>query len=70
MGNEKVRLIVGATRCYGDGEWFREITVEGITFLVPLDQEDAARHILARVKSSQLSRRAADLSRCQGATNV
>jgi len=49
--NEHVSI--GATRCYGDDAWFREITIRGITVLVPLDQEDQARHELVRALSAQ-----------------
>lgn len=44
---EAVGLIIGQTRCYGDDEWYREITAGGIQFLAPLDQQDAAQHYLA-----------------------
>ena len=40
-------MLFGATRCYGDDEWYREITVGGIQFLAPLDQQDVARQYLS-----------------------
>lgn len=39
-------IFIGATRNYG-GDWFRELTVEGVTFLAPLDEQDKARHVLS-----------------------
>jgi hypothetical protein len=47
-------VVIGATRCYGDDDWFREITVDGVTFLAPLDEQDKARHILARAAALRL----------------
>jgi hypothetical protein len=40
-------LIIGATRHYGGDDWFRELTIGGVTFLAPLDQQEQARHMLA-----------------------
>jgi hypothetical protein len=41
------QLIIGATRYYGENDWFRELTVNGVTFLAPLDEQDKAGHMLA-----------------------
>lgn len=46
-------VLIGPAVCYGgdgDGDWFKELTVEGVTFLAPLDDYERARHILAAKK--------------------
>lgn len=48
QGQGEATIVVGQTRCYGDDEWYREITAEGICFLAPLDQQDAARNLIGR----------------------
>jgi hypothetical protein len=40
-------VTIGATRCYPGDEWFRELTLDGVTFLAPLDQDNEARWLLA-----------------------
>jgi hypothetical protein len=39
-------IFIGQTRHFGD-EWFRELTLDGVKFLAPLDEQQHARHLLA-----------------------
>lgn len=47
-------VLIGQAVCYGDsdggGDWFKELTVEGVTFLAPLHDHERAIHILAAKK--------------------
>jgi len=60
---------IGATRCYGD-EWFRELTIKGITFLAPLDQQEDARVLLGMALDADAARRAALTASPQAAPEV
>lgn len=44
-------IVIGATRHYGGEAWFRELTVAGVTFLAPLDEQEKARGILSALTS-------------------
>lgn len=46
---ESDTVLIGQAVCYGD-DWFKELTVEGVTFLAPLDDHQRAIHILAAKK--------------------
>lgn len=52
QGVDDATITIGRSRCFNyshdnEGEWFRELTVHGMTFLAPLGRQDEARHILA-----------------------
>lgn len=47
-GDVVAEVVIGATRCYSDDEWYREVTAAGICFLAPLDQQDAAISLIGR----------------------
>lgn len=49
-GESDDTVFIQQTRCYPGDEWFREMTVEGVQFLVPLDQQEQARFILSAKK--------------------
>ena len=52
VGKHTQQLLIGQTRCFHEDQWFREMTLGGVTFLAPLDQQEAARHILARLPAA------------------
>jgi hypothetical protein len=51
-------LTIGATRCYGEDEWYREMTADGVTFLVPLGEQEKGREALGFALDAIAARKA------------
>lgn len=50
-GGGEAELQIGATRSYGNFDWFREFKIGDVTLLAELDKQDEARHLLGRLLS-------------------
>jgi hypothetical protein len=55
---EGMVLTIGATRCYGEDEWYREMTADGVTFLVPLGEQEKGREALGFALDAIAARKA------------